>query len=878
VPNYNLTVTVLGRDKASGIFGGVSRSLGRIGEIIAGILGARLIIGLIDRLSDLAGAALDAAAQFQQMQVGLEGLVARELSRATDGVKSIAEVFPVARDRAAELMEVLSKISIISPFQVEDIQQVFRMQMAFGFTTDQALRMTDGLLNMAAGIGASSEMLQRMGYNLAQINLQGKVTALDIRQLALAGLGLTDVLRYVGKQMGLNIETHLDFNKAIAAGKITWEDFAINFQKYAEENFAGASERMARTLVGLKSTWHDVWVLTIPKLLGPAVDVVTQRLSKLLDAFLEVRESGGLELFGERFARSLERALTPLDAVLDLTTKWVGLQIDLQKVDTPREIHNIRNQLRHLLPTGDLLGKIFTTLWGEKGLSALTSFRKGLDIVKNVLDAMKRIGGALKEAFQDAFQGLLKFWDEFGPRISTALGNIVTKLLGLTNVKGGDILDIITSAGERFSEWITGEGGRAVVRFFEESLPNALDAVARFWEEHVQPAWNNVVSFVNEDLIPAWNNIKLFWDENGDTIHGYVMDFVNGLLGLTDDEISEGLDSLGQAINKATQRLVDKGPEIADDIGWILDKLLELAQFVTSETFGDTVKGLIAFGSTFWFITKLAAALAGLGAVIAFITNPITLLAGALGLLMATIAIYGQDALDTLHGLQDLLDAMKEGLLTKFAERLITNLGILSEKRSEFETIGQDWIDGLIGGLDEKWQDAIQWSLENAPFIGTFFRQLLGAESPSTVFHAIGVDLMQGFWNGMKSLWVDILAWLVGIVAEAEAKLREASQSESPSKLFRSLSQDWMTGMFLGAKDLAPKVTKALAQPLTDIQKMSIPSSVAASRVTPAYAAASERPIEFNVNIENMSSELDFEALFREMLERLRYEISVRRT
>jgi tape measure domain-containing protein len=874
VPNYNLTVTVLGRDRASGVFGSVSRALGRIGEIIAGILGARIILGLIDRLGDLATAALDAAAQFQQMQVGLEGLVARELSRATDGVKSIAEVFPIARDRAAELMEVLSKIAIISPFQVEDVQQVFRMQMAFGFTTDQALRMTDGLLNMAAGIGASSEMLQRMGYNLAQINLQGKVTALDIRQLALAGLGLTDVLRYVGKQMGINIETHLDFNKAIAAGKITWEDFAVNFQKYAEENFAGAAERMARTLVGLKSTWHDIWVLTIPKLLGPSVDVVTKRLSKLLDAFLAIRESGGLEALGKRLGTSLENLLKPLDKVFDLTSKWIQLQVDLQKADTPGEINAIKNQIRSMLPTGDILTQIFTMLWGAKGRNALTQFRKGLDIVKDVLSAMRRVSGALKESFQDAFQGLLKFWDRFGPRISAALRNIITQLLGLSPVKGGDILSVITDAGERFAGWVSGEGGQAIVEFFEVKLPNAIDAVARFWNEQVKPAWDSIVTFITEDLVPAWNNIKLFWDENGESITQSVMDFVNGLFGLTSEEVTGGLDGLGAAIRNSTDRLLNEGPQVAENIDNMLTSLLNFAQFVTSEQFVNTVTWLIAFGGTFLLVLKLAGALSALTTVVAFLVTPVGLLALGIALLVATLIRFGSEAWNTLQ----MLGAIAQVLIV---DKIQAFLDFLEEKKDTFHEIAWGWVDGLLGGIDENWANVIIWIATKIPFLGTFVSGLLGG-SPSTVFHDIGKDLMQGFWNGLQSLWDDILTWLTGIVATAERMMRRAGKSESPSRLFRAVSQDWMKGLLLGIEDLMPEVTGALVRPLRDVQNVRIPSSVAATTTTagmyPAYAIAPERPIEVKINIENMSSELDFELLFREMLERLRYEISVRRT
>lgn len=314
MPEYRVSILVVGEDKASAPLNRVGGALGSIGTIAGGILAAGFFQKVAGGILDVAKNAISATADIQAMQIGLESLLARELTNTEGGeyFGNMRAALEGAKQPAADLMDELANIAMVSPYQLETVNNTFRMQMAFGATTDQAKLLTKGMLDMAAGIGAGGEQLDRMAYNFAQIRMQGKVTAMDIRQLAMAGFDLNSVLKYTGKQMGVNIQTHEDFNKAIASGKITWEDFTESFAKYSEENFGGASDRMARTLKGLASTFKDVFALTMPQVLGPAAQVVTDFLGGILDNFLKIRETGVLEDFGVRLGASVERGITAL--------------------------------------------------------------------------------------------------------------------------------------------------------------------------------------------------------------------------------------------------------------------------------------------------------------------------------------------------------------------------------------------------------------------------------------------------------------------------------------------------------------------------------------------------------------------------------------
>lgn len=392
MPTYTLNVDVVGRDQASGPLASVRRALERIGEVALGVTAARSLERLAEGFLSIAGSAVDATAQIQFMQIGLQGLVSRELVQLSDGVKSVSDVFPEAKNRAADLMEQLSQIAIYSPYATEAVNYTFKMAMAFGYSSNEAMSFTKAILNMSAGIGADSSMLERMAYNLAQVRLQGKVTALDVRQLALAGFDLNGVLKDVSKQFGYQIENYKDFNDLVANGSITWQQFTEGFAKYAEQNFGGASERMARSLYGLKSTIQDVFTLTMPQLLGPAAESFTLVANKALDLFTIFRNSGVLTRIGAQWGESISRTLGPTGEFLN----QLGIMIDdfllARKTGTvaSEAISGIVGNAKGLPALFEIIRAAIVRTWGESSpmMSAYTISLRFLGILGDIKDAM----------------------------------------------------------------------------------------------------------------------------------------------------------------------------------------------------------------------------------------------------------------------------------------------------------------------------------------------------------------------------------------------------------------------------------------------------------------------------------------------------------
>ena len=323
---YTLSIVVEGRDAASGPLGRVSSALGNMGQIVGGILGANIIMQLGTQLIAFGQSSLQATADIQMLKVGLESLVAREL-RSADSTLTMTQALQQASPAAADLLSKIKTLAIQSPYRLGTIQDTFRLAMAFGFASDEALHFTNAVLTMSAGIGASDDMMNRMAYNLAQIRLQGKVTAVDVRQLAMAGFDLVGALTAIGAAHGIAITSIEDFNKAIADGKLKWEDFATDFEKYADNQFGGAAVRLSRTLQGLKSTFQDFFVLTMPTILGPAAEKVTALLQRILDKFIEFSNSGVLEQWGQSMADAFSPFIDPMMRFMDAWDR-LGLTVN----------------------------------------------------------------------------------------------------------------------------------------------------------------------------------------------------------------------------------------------------------------------------------------------------------------------------------------------------------------------------------------------------------------------------------------------------------------------------------------------------------------------------------------------------------------------
>ncbi len=569
---YRLILEIVGRDRTGGIFSRVASSLGTIAQYATAIIGAQLLMRIAEGIRDMAYAAVEAVAFFQNMQISLSSLVARELVQLSEGTRTVAEVWSEAEVIGAQFADRLADIAILSPYTVESTQNAYRMAVAFGFSTEEGITFTEAILRQAAGIGANNSMLDRMAYNLAQIRLQNKVTKLDIRQLALAGFDLLGVLRYVGEQMGENIETHLDFNAAIEAGTITWEDFTKYFDQYTRENFEGATERMARSLYGLQSTFHDVFVLTLPQVFLPAAERVTDFLNKILDSFIALRESGILEEWAVIVEKKVDKIVTVLEGLLGyiegVETPWQKFELFLKAILPEDQVQEVYYRVMRLFTYIGLLKKQLT-----KDLSFINRF------------------------FEDAKTEFNDLWEEYGAPVMEFVREFAANMLEIVKAyavfgSGSDELKlaIIDTFGAKnialvmqFSRRV-GEVVKNTERWLED-LGKKLDIYSEDIEGYVEDAITAIEGLIQFFKDLDWESITGNLSNVGENILAAIgeIDF-SGIIGNLFQGMGEGGDmDMGAMIEQFFQALSDWSDTLPEKASILNQVLLEFSDMLGTQ-------------------------------------------------------------------------------------------------------------------------------------------------------------------------------------------------------------------------------------------------------------------------------------------------------
>jgi tape measure domain-containing protein len=244
-------------------------------------------------------------AEMEQQQITLKHRMAdlRSESKAVEvtwvatykGGMDLADAMIQAKGKAQELLIGLRDLSLVSPFQFEQVANTFRMNMALGASSDMAMGLTKAIMDTGAALGLSNEMLYRLQYNLAQAIVAGDLTMVNLRQLKLVGLDLAQIFEL---QLGKSLQEVRD---GLKDGSITMEETAQAFMDYTEKYYGGAAERMTKTYQGLRNNIKDLFYFMGADLLSPALDKVAEAGSRVFDALRDLLESGVLKKIGEQF-------------------------------------------------------------------------------------------------------------------------------------------------------------------------------------------------------------------------------------------------------------------------------------------------------------------------------------------------------------------------------------------------------------------------------------------------------------------------------------------------------------------------------------------------------------------------------------------------
>lgn len=328
--------------------GGRSNSSSNRGSGIGGIA-----IG-----SMLGGFALQAgSAIVGAVGTGVSAMITKSMEKETaiSGMSTF-----LGKQGAADAYKDIRQDAQITPFDTASLLQVNRALISTGLNAKDARTDTMNLANAIVAVGGGNDELSRMAANMGQIKQNGKATAMDIRQFAMAGINIYEML-------------HQSTGKSIAQVKemdVTYEQLAKSMAQARDVGgmYYNALENSANTMFG---KWSNV------------KDAVSNGLSDIGDAFSPVINKF-LDL-GMKFGNSIAPALAKAKPYIDFISNGIN-----KMIDSITQIINGTSQWKHYTNgIVELFNYIKPSLFKiasyvSKMASDIISFVKSSEILKDI--------------------------------------------------------------------------------------------------------------------------------------------------------------------------------------------------------------------------------------------------------------------------------------------------------------------------------------------------------------------------------------------------------------------------------------------------------------------------------------------------------------
>ena len=278
------------------------------------------------------------AGAFQQMMIGAARAIGEAfIHMAQQGVQAVEQIVQAgvefnakmekyqtglttllgSEKEAAEVMEQIRKDAARTPFDVDSLTQANQMLISTGMSAGDARNDVLNLANAIAATGGGSAELSRMAANMQQVKNVGKATAMDIRQFAMAGINIYQLL---ADATGYTTEQVKDM-------EVSYDLLSYAFQRAAEEGgaYAGAMEAQSQTFNGRMSTLKDnilqlEGALTqdlFNHLSGTALPMVMDWVATLLEAAQTGGVTGALQAAKEILSKLVKSFLDGLPQMME---------------------------------------------------------------------------------------------------------------------------------------------------------------------------------------------------------------------------------------------------------------------------------------------------------------------------------------------------------------------------------------------------------------------------------------------------------------------------------------------------------------------------------------------------------------------------------
>ena len=209
-------------------------------------------------------------------------------------VKNMDEALVEARKPATEMIDRMTKLALISPFNRKGIMSAVEQGKAFGMTLVETEGLVTGLTKFATVSGRTESHINRITYAIGQTKSMGKVMMRQVRQMNLAGLSVQDM----AASMGMGVEK---FNDEVGKGNIHFTEFRENLSKFLENTYDSAFNSIQDSFRGLKNALGDIKEMATVNLFEGILEAFKPIMAAIVHPFTEGEMLKTIKTFGDEF-------------------------------------------------------------------------------------------------------------------------------------------------------------------------------------------------------------------------------------------------------------------------------------------------------------------------------------------------------------------------------------------------------------------------------------------------------------------------------------------------------------------------------------------------------------------------------------------------
>jgi len=214
-------------------------------------------------------------------------------------------------EKAQEIMEQMQAFALETPFSFPEVEKNVKLLKAMGIESDNLFGTMRSLGDVAAGLNVP---LERIALNFGQVRAQGKLTGREMRDFAVAGVPIRDML---SKNLGVSIAEVSDL---MAKGKISFEDTRKAFESMAGPGgqFNNLMAKMSKTMGGVVSNLGVMWSL-LSRDIGKEIN---KDLSPVINNLFEFLKENRVKI-AEKISGALKSIIGALKTIGSLLYSFV---------------------------------------------------------------------------------------------------------------------------------------------------------------------------------------------------------------------------------------------------------------------------------------------------------------------------------------------------------------------------------------------------------------------------------------------------------------------------------------------------------------------------------------------------------------------------